>query len=115
MNKDKLTATKVSQYLDVSVVTLTNWYKWYNDPQYEKPEDVPPLPPYQQLKKGAVRYWDKSDLAQLKTFQNWIPRGRGGVMGALNAQYWGERGKKEAKEEDDKPKGVPINRTLRFR
>ena len=34
-----LTASKVAGMLDISVRTLTNWYKWYNDPEQEKPKD----------------------------------------------------------------------------
>ncbi len=89
-----LTATKVSQYLDISVPTLNNWYNWYNNPQFEKPEDTPELPAYIQNGKRSTRYWNEEDLPKLIEFKKWVPKGRGGVMGEFNAQFWGERGKR---------------------
>lgn len=89
-----LTATKVAQHLDISVPTLNNWYKWYNNQEFEKPENTPELPEYTQEGKRGTRYWDKVDLPKLVQFKKWIPRGRAGVMGESNAQFWGERGKR---------------------
>ena len=68
--ENKLTATKVAQYLDISVPTLNNWYKWYNNPKYEKPKDTPELPAYTQQGKRGTRYWDKADLPKLMKFKN---------------------------------------------
>ena len=93
----KLTATKVSQRLGVSVTTLSNWYKWYNDETIEKPVGMPELPPYEQAHPRSPRYWNKEDIPKLVKFQKWIPKGRGGVMGAYNSRFWGERGKKKHK------------------
>ncbi len=90
--KNKLTATKVTQYLDISVPTLNNWYKWYNNPQYEKPKDIPELPAYTQQGKRGTRYWDEDDLPKLMKFKEWLPRGRAGIMGEYNARFWGDRG-----------------------
>ena len=92
-----LTATKVAQYLDISVPTLNNWYKWYSNPEYEKPKNTPSLPEYTQEGKRGTRYWDKVDLPKLVKFKNWIPKGRAGIMGEHNAQFWGERGKRALK------------------
>ncbi len=89
-----LTAIKISQYLDVSVPTINNWYRWYRDPQYEKPEGTPPLPKYKQKGKRGTRYWYKKDLPKLLAFKDWIPKGRGGVMGDYNAKFWGDRGER---------------------
>ena len=89
---NKLTATKVAQYLDISVPTLNNWYKWYNNPEYDKPKNTPELPAYTQQGKRAPRYWNKEDLPKLVKFKNWVPKGRAGIMGEHNAQFWGERG-----------------------
>ena len=88
----KLTATKVTQYLDISVATLNNWYGWYNNPEYIKPKDTPELPAYTQQGKRGTRYWDKADLPKLMKFKKWIPRGRAGIMGDYNARFWGDRG-----------------------
>ena len=92
-----LTATKVAQYLDISVPTLNNWYKWYGNSEYEKPAGTPNLPAYTQQGKRGTRYWDKADLPKLVKFKKWVPRGRAGIMGDYNAQFWGERGKRALK------------------
>lgn len=93
----KLTATKVAQELDVSVPTLNNWYKWYMNDDYDKPDDTPELPEYEQAGKGTPRYWTEKDIKKLKIFQAWLPKGRGGVMGDYNARHWGKRGERALK------------------
>lgn len=84
----KLSANKVAQHLDISVKTLEGWYSWYNNPEMEKPENTPVLPPYEQVGVRTQRWWKEEDLEQLEIFKNWIPKGRGGVMGAYNKRYW---------------------------
>ncbi len=95
----KLTATKVSQKLGVSVTTLTNWYKWYtlSALTMKLPKDCPELPPYEQDHPRGIRYWNPEDLPKLVKFKKWIPKGRGGVMGEYNSRFWGARGKKKPK------------------
>ncbi len=93
----KLTATRVAQHLDISVPTLTNWYRWYNNPDYDKPPNVPELPKYEQNGKRATRYWKEEDLPKLIKFRDWVPKGRAGIMGEHNAQFWGDRGKRALK------------------
>lgn len=95
----KLSANKVSQYLDISTVTLANWYKFYNS-DIDKPKDMPELPAYEQLHPRGPKYWKQEDLPKLKAFQDWIPKGRGGVMGLYNARYWGARGKRALKNKE---------------
>ena len=90
----QLSSNKVAQHLDISVATLNNWYKWYNNLEFKKPENTPELPSYTQQGKRGTRYWDKKDLPKLVQFKKWMPRGRAGVMGDSNAQFWGERGKR---------------------
>ncbi len=92
--KNKITVNKVALHLDVAVTTLNNWYKWYQDPQFEKPEDMPELPKYEQAYERAPRYWNKEDLPKLEKFQKWLPKGRNGIMGDYSIRYWGKRGEK---------------------
>lgn len=93
----KLTATKVTQHLDISVATLNNWYKWYNNQDYIKPKDTPELPMFEQNGKRAIRYWKEEDLPKLIKFRDWLPKGRGGVMGDYSARFWGDRGERALK------------------
>lgn len=96
----KLTASRVAQKLDISVATLNNWYKWYHNAEFVKPEGMPDLPEYEQQNPRGPRYWETDDLKALKAFKKWLPKGRGGVMGELNAKYWGERGQRALKNKN---------------
>lgn len=84
----KLTATDVAHIVGVSVPTLTNWYKWYNDDKYKKPVGTPSLPSYEQIGSRTPRYWDKGDVDKLIKFKEWLPKGRAGVMGEFNSKSW---------------------------
>ena len=95
-NNKKNTASKVARELDISVVTLTNWYKWYKNDKFVKPENTPVLPEYEQSNPRAARYWSDEDIEQLKAFKAWVPKGRGGIMGCFNSKFWGERSKKKS-------------------
>jgi hypothetical protein len=90
-----ITASKVANALDISVKTLTTWYKWYNDPDEVKPDNMPILPDYKQKNPQAPRYWKKSDIKKIKEFKMWLPRGRNGVMGNLTNQYSKKKGNSE--------------------
>lgn len=98
MNQDErtlLTVNSIAKELDVAVNTINNWYRWYNNPKSDKPEDTPVLPEFEQYTERGTRYWKKSVLPLLQAFKDWVPRGRAGVMGSTNKRYWGQRGKKE--------------------
>ena len=98
-----LTSTQVCQRLDISSRTLDSWYKFYRG-DFEHPENMPKLPEYTQETSRGPRYWVEEDVKALRQFRDWVPRGRGGVMGRLNEQYWSpehrldNRMKKEAEK-----------------
>lgn len=92
---NRISATKITQFLDISYATLNSWYKWYNDDNFVKPKNTPYLPPYKQDHPRAPRYWTPDDLYDLKKFKEWVPKGRRGVMGEYNQRFWGNRNKKE--------------------
>jgi len=94
-----LTSSRVAMQLDVSVKTLTNWYKWYYDNSIEKPKKFPKLPEYIQERANGPRYWTQDDVKQLKKFKKWIPKGRSGVMGDISCKYI--RNRKEKEENDE--------------
>lgn len=92
-----LSSNKVAQALDISVSTLNNWYKWTAACHEELPEGMPVLPVYVQHTPRGPRYWNEEDISQLEAFRDWLPKGRGGVMGTWNARFWGARGKRALK------------------
>ena len=89
-NNDMLSATKVTQKLNISARTLDSWYKFYQS-NLDKPNGMPKLPDYVQTRPRGPRYWNPSDIKQLKKFQEWIPRGRNGVMGRINERNWAHK------------------------
>ncbi len=89
----KLNSTQVSGILNVGVQMINNWYKWYNDDEFEKPKGLPELPMYSQDKPHTRRYWNEEDIIKLIEFKKYLPRGRAGVMGDYNARNWQDRGK----------------------
>lgn len=100
--KKMYTATQVAAILQISVPTLTNWYTWYNNPSYDKPDDLPVLPEYTRSGNSlrSARQWSEQDVEQIKQFQSFIKRGKGGFMGDFNAKFWGDRGKRALKNKE---------------
>ena len=82
---------QICKMVNVNKITIHRWYKWYNDPYYEKPEDLPELPEIKKL--GKRIYLTEEDVEQLKKFKEYLPKGKKGIMGNFNAQYWQKRGK----------------------
>lgn len=87
----KLSASQVANRLDISVNTLSNWYRWKAQ-EIDTPVSAPKLPQFTRDWVGGPRRWEESDLPALQAFKEWIPKGRAGVMGKTNSRYWGERG-----------------------
>ena len=97
----RYSASYVANKLNISTKTLNNWYKWYQDSTIEKPEDFPALPEFIQESVRGPRYWTESDIKQLKKFQEWLPHGRNGVMGAVSRQYWSKKVTEKQTEETE--------------
>ena len=91
-----LTASKVCNQLDISNRTLDNWYRFYNNSDIKKPSKMPVLPQYIQKSVRGPRYWKPEDIPQLKKFKKWVPKGRYGVMGAVNEKYWAKDKRKNS-------------------
>ena len=92
-----LTASEVCNQLGISVKTLTNWYKWYYDDNFDKPENIPELPMYIQTHKNGPRFWTEQSLQGLHKFHEFLPKGRNGIMGEFSKRYWPAR-KEDSKE-----------------
>ena len=58
---------------------------------------MPELPDFKREGTRGPRYWNQEDLPKLQAFRDWLPKGRGGVMGDWNARFWGARGKRAIK------------------
>lgn len=84
----KLTASQVANKLEISAYTLKRWYKWYENEDPKKLEELfkkgmPRLPKYETIGATNWRYWNEQDLEQLEKFKNYIPNTRAGFMGSV--------------------------------
>ena len=107
---DKLSIARVAQAIDVSTSTLKRWYKWYEDPNYEKPIELK-LPKYTTDTRGT-RFFELADVASLLKFKEQLQHEYRGIMADFNSGYsWGQRGtkimenKRRKKNEQKKSEG----------
>jgi len=93
INEDYVSSGKASLLIDVSLHTLTRWYKWWESPEFEKPKDMAPLPKYVYRDRRRTKYFRKTDIVQLMAFKKDIGLKHRGAMADFNAAYqWGKRG-----------------------
>ena len=82
----KLTASQVAYQLGVSVYTIKRWYRWYESEDIRKLDELykagmPELPKYETIGATNWKYWEESDVEQLKKFKDFIPHTKNGFMG----------------------------------
>ena len=85
----KLTASQVANELGVSVFTLKRWYYWLEQEDVNilnelVEKGMPELPRYETIGATKWKYWEDTDIEQLKKFREYIPHTRRGFMGSLN-------------------------------
>lgn len=106
-NPGYLSINKVAMMLDVSDHTIRRWYKWWESPEFEKPEDLF-LPVYYSMDRRGTKFFREEDIGYLKEFRNKIQSTHRGVMSQFNAAYsWGKRGTRALEN-----KGTTRNETL---
>lgn len=79
---------EVADEIGISTLTLKNWYIW-NEITKDKPADAPKLPNFYTMGDNKVaRFWRRDDMEKLVKFNNWVPKGRNGVMAEVNRYYF---------------------------
>ena len=81
----ELKINKVAMMVDVSILTLNNWYKFkaeHPDNEYSKM-----LPEFERKDNRGTRYWKSEDIPKLIEFKNKVPHGRNGVLGSVTQRY----------------------------
>lgn len=85
---------KASLMLDISDTTIKRWYKWWESPEFEKPEGLE-LPKYYYKDRRMTKYFKVEDIEKLAEFSRKIGSTHVGTMAKFNAVYqWGKRGEK---------------------
>lgn len=102
---EKFSIARAAQIIDVSTQTLKRWYKWYESPDYVKPEGLK-LPEYTTDNRGTKFFTMEAvqELANIKVLMSTTYKG---CMADFNAIYqWGKRGtailkSKQKKQEEN--------------
>lgn len=81
--------SEVAQTLEVSNDTIFRWYHWYENDEFEKPEDLE-LPKYVYLDKRRTKFFHKDDVQKLQEFKKALDAGGKyrGVMAKYNSYFW---------------------------
>lgn len=82
----KLTASQVSAQLGVTAYTIKRWYNWYENENVNRlnelaKQGMPGLPKYDTVGSMGWRYWEETDIEQLRAFKKWMPHTKNGIMG----------------------------------
>lgn len=94
INEGYLSPNQVAQELDITVDTLYRWYKWWENDNFKKREELY-LPPYYLKDRKRTKFFKKEDLIHLRTFRDAIRGTYKGAMSEFNAVLlWGKRGEK---------------------
>lgn len=94
INEDYVSIRKAALMLDLSDHTINRWYKWWENDEFKKPEDLY-LPPYVHKDRRRTKFFKKEDIQKLEEFHRKITTTHCGCMSEFNAVYqWGKRGKK---------------------
>ena len=92
INEGYLSIRKVANQIDVSDHTISRWYKWWESPEFEKPEGLY-LPPYVYKDLRKTKFFKKEDVPKLQEFSQALRTTYKGAMSEFNAAYqWGKRG-----------------------
>lgn len=98
---DYISISQVAYLLDSSNMSIVRWYKWWESPEFEKPEDLV-LPPYYYLNRRRTKYFKKSDISILKEFKIKLATTHRGCMADFNNAYTGGKAGKARCERSGK-------------
>lgn len=94
LNKGYISIGKAALMLDLSTQTIARWYKWWENDNFEHPENMY-LPEYYFKDRKRVKYFKEEDLVHLEKFHKQLTTEHRGVMADFNAAYqWGKRGER---------------------
>lgn len=101
-----LSINKVCLLLEISPHTIKRWYRFWENPEFEKPKDLY-LPPYYYVDRRKTKYFKKEDLPKLVEFHKALNTTHRGCMSEYNAAYqWGDNGTRALKNKNLDPDEV---------
>lgn len=78
--------SKVCLITEISPQTIKRWYKFWENPEFEKPKDLY-LPPYYFVDRRRTKYFKKEDIIKLVRFHEALNTTHRGCMSEYNAAY----------------------------
>ena len=94
LNDGYISIGKAALTLDLSQQTINRWYKWWENDNFDHPEDMN-LPPYYHKDRRKIKYFREEDIEHLHKFHRQLNTTHVGAMADFNAAYqWGKRGEK---------------------
>lgn len=95
INEGYISAPEVCKILGIHRHTLRRWYVWWENPYFEKPDDLY-LPPYRLEGQDTThrhRMFAPEDIEHLKKFHKQMCTTHKGEMSRFNAaKVWNKRG-----------------------
>lgn len=79
-----ISITKVCLRMDINPMTIRRWYLWYENPKFEKPEELK-LPKYYYKDRRGTKYFRVADIPILEEFRDLI---RTKYKGAMKDFTW---------------------------
>lgn len=99
-------AGTVCLQLDITLLTLYRWYKWWDNDKFPKPEGLY-LPPYYHKDLRKTKWFKNSDIPDLEKFRDDLRGPYKGAMSEFNAALqWGTRGERALKNKGKTRKDV---------
>lgn len=106
LNDGYISAGKVCLEVDITLDTLYRWYRWWENPNFEKPAGLE-LPPYYFRDRRKTKFFKVEDIPKLKKFAEDVRGPYRGCMSEFNAALmWGRRGSKILKNKGTSKKEV---------
>lgn len=104
--EDYISITDLAYAIDRSPTTIKRWYKWWENPEFEKPKDLQ-LPEYYYLDAKRTKYFRVSDIPILEDFKIKLATTHKGCMNLFCMAYQdGKRGKSRIKRAGKDPKEI---------
>jgi len=92
LNDGYVTIGKAALMLNLSQQTISRWYRWWQNDNFEHPKDMF-LPEYFYKDRRKIRHFRVEDLPLLQVFHEQLKSTHSGVMAEFNAAYqWGKKG-----------------------
>lgn len=97
-----LKTPEVAKRLRTTAYTVSRWYKWWDNSDYEKPDGLY-LPPYYHLDRTQTKFFKKEDIPKLRAFQKALNSTHWSAMAEFNAaNQWGAKGRRILKQKEGK-------------